>query len=147
MKISIYLVYCEWGKHQLKTSQSNQKVKVANIRMWICDWEKNHLTFSWEHHFWQHFSSKLWFACQTDEKSQITVNINKYSYVQQILRFSLLIQFLSDQSTIIVMQYIPHPLRDAIVSKKCSFFEHCSKGLWPPPLLFEHLSYFAGGIF
>ena len=24
-------------------------------------------------------------------------------------------------------------LRDAILSKKCSFFEHCSKGLWPPP--------------
>ena len=31
------------------------------------------------------------------------VNINKYSDVQQILRFALLIQFLSDQSTIIVM--------------------------------------------
>ena len=31
------------------------------------------------------------------------VNINKYSDVQQILRFPLLIQFLSDQSTIIVM--------------------------------------------
>ena len=42
----------------------------------------------------------------------------------------------------------PNPLRDALLSKKCSFFEHCSKGLWPPsPLLFEHLSYFAGGIF
>ena len=38
-------------------------------------------------------------------------------------------------------------LRDAPLSKKCSFFEHCSKGLWPPPLLFEHLSYFAGGVF
>ena len=24
-------------------------------------------------------------------------------------------------------------LREAILSKKCSFFEHCSKGLWPPP--------------
>ena len=31
------------------------------------------------------------------------VNINKSSDVQQILRFALLIQFLSDQSTIIVM--------------------------------------------
>ena len=31
------------------------------------------------------------------------VNMNKYSNVQQILRFALLIQFLSDQSTIIVM--------------------------------------------
>ena len=31
------------------------------------------------------------------------VNINKNSDVQQILRFALLIQFLSDQSTIIVM--------------------------------------------
>ena len=31
------------------------------------------------------------------------VNMNKYSDVQQILRFALLIQFLSDQSTIIVM--------------------------------------------
>ena len=31
------------------------------------------------------------------------VNINKYLDVQQILRFALLIQFLSDQSTIIVM--------------------------------------------
>ena len=43
-----------------------------------------------------------------------------------------------------------HPsdkVRDAPLSKKCSFFEHCSKGLWPPPLLFEHLSYFAGGVF
>ena len=40
-------------------------------------------------------------------------------------------------------------VRDAFLSKKCSFFEHCSKGLCPPPppLLFEHLSYFAGGIF
>ena len=38
-------------------------------------------------------------------------------------------------------------IRDAPLSKKCSFFEHCSKGLWPPPLLFEHLSYFAGGVF
>ena len=38
-------------------------------------------------------------------------------------------------------------LREAIVSEKCSFFEHCSKGLCPPPLLFEHLSYFAGGVF
>ena len=38
-------------------------------------------------------------------------------------------------------------IRDAILSKKCSFFEHCSKGLCPPPLLFEHLSYFAGGVF
>ena len=38
-------------------------------------------------------------------------------------------------------------LREALISKKCSFFEHCSKGLWPPPLLFEHLSYFAGGVF
>ena len=31
------------------------------------------------------------------------VNMNKYSDVQQILRFALRIQFLSDQSTIIVM--------------------------------------------
>ena len=31
------------------------------------------------------------------------VNMNTYSDVQQILRFALLIQFLSDQSTIIVM--------------------------------------------
>ena len=31
------------------------------------------------------------------------VDMNKYSDVQQILRFALLIQFLSDQSTIIVM--------------------------------------------
>ena len=37
-------------------------------------------------------------------------------------------------------------LREADLSKKCSFFEHCSKGLCPPPLLFEHLSYFAGGV-
>ena len=38
-------------------------------------------------------------------------------------------------------------IREAIVSKKGSFFEHCSKGLCPPPpLLFEHLSYFAGGV-
>ena len=41
----------------------------------------------------------------------------------------------------------PSLLRDALLSEKCSFFEHCSKGLWPPPLLFEHLSYFAGGVF
>ena len=38
-------------------------------------------------------------------------------------------------------------LREAIAREKWSFFEHCSKGLWPPPLLFEHLSYFAGGVF
>ena len=39
-------------------------------------------------------------------------------------------------------------IREALLSEKCSFFEHCSKGLWPPsPLLFEHLSYFAGGVF
>ena len=39
-------------------------------------------------------------------------------------------------------------LREAIAREKCSFFEHCSKGLCPPPpLLFEHLSYFEGGVF
>ena len=38
--------------------------------------------------------------------------------------------------------------REAIAREKCSFFEHCSKGLRPPPpLLFEHLSYFAGVVF
>ena len=31
------------------------------------------------------------------------VNMNKYSNIQQILRFALLIQFLSDQSTIIAL--------------------------------------------
>ena len=25
-------------------------------------------------------------------------------------------------------------IREAIRQEKCSFFEHCSKGLWPPPL-------------
>ena len=27
-------------------------------------------------------------------------------------------------------------LREADMREKCSFFEHCSKGLWPPPPLF-----------
>ena len=27
----------------------------------------------------------------------------------------------------------PWPIREAPISKKCSFFEHCSKGLCPPP--------------
>ena len=38
-------------------------------------------------------------------------------------------------------------IREAPLSEKCSFFEHCSIGLWPPPLLIEHLSYFVGGVF
>ena len=41
----------------------------------------------------------------------------------------------------------PSLIREAIPREKCSFFELCSKGLWPPPPLFEHLSYFAGAVF
>ena len=41
----------------------------------------------------------------------------------------------------------PIPVRDAILSKKCSFFNIVQKAFDPPPLLFEHLSYFAGGVF
>ena len=36
--------------------------------------------------------------------------------------------------------------RDALISKKCSFLNIVQKAFDPPPLLFEHLSYFAGGV-
>ena len=39
------------------------------------------------------------------------------------------------------------PLREALISKKCIFFNIVQKAFDPPPLLFEHLSYFAGGVF
>ena len=38
-------------------------------------------------------------------------------------------------------------LREAPLLEKCSFFNIVQKAFDPPPLLFEHLSYFAGGIF
>ena len=38
-------------------------------------------------------------------------------------------------------------IRDAILSKKCSFLNIVQKAFDPTPLLFEHLSYFAGGVF
>ena len=41
---------------------------------------------------------------------------------------------LSKQSQVVSLMF----LREAVMREKCSFFEHCSKGLWPPPLLFEH---------
>ena len=42
---------------------------------------------------------------------------------------------------------IQDALREAIVSEKCCFFNIVQKAFDPPPLLFEHLSYFAGGVF
>ena len=38
-------------------------------------------------------------------------------------------------------------IREAIAREKCSFFNIVQKAFGPPPLLFEHLSYFAGGVF
>ena len=38
-------------------------------------------------------------------------------------------------------------LRDAPLSKKCSFFEHCSKGLWPPPPFIWTFVLFCRGCF
>ena len=38
-------------------------------------------------------------------------------------------------------------IREALLSEKCSFFNIVQKAFDPPPLLFEHLSYFAGGVF
>ena len=38
-------------------------------------------------------------------------------------------------------------VRDAILSKKCSFFEHCSKGLWPPPPFIWTFVLFCRGCF
>ena len=38
-------------------------------------------------------------------------------------------------------------IRDAFVSKKCSFFEHCSKGLWPPPPFIWTFVLFCRGCF
>ena len=38
-------------------------------------------------------------------------------------------------------------LRDAILSKKCSFFEHCSKGLWSPPPFIWTFVLFCRGCF
>ena len=38
-------------------------------------------------------------------------------------------------------------IRDAILSKKCSFFEHCSKGLWPPPPFYLNICPILQGVF
>ena len=38
-------------------------------------------------------------------------------------------------------------IRDAILSKKCSFFEHCSKGLWPPPPFYLNICPILRGVF
>ena len=38
-------------------------------------------------------------------------------------------------------------VREAIVSEKCSFFEHCSKGLWPPPPFIWTFVLFCRGCF
>ena len=38
-------------------------------------------------------------------------------------------------------------IRDAPLSKKCSFFEHCSKGLWPPPPFIWTFVLFCRGCF
>ena len=38
-------------------------------------------------------------------------------------------------------------IREAVMREKCSFFNIVQKAFDPPPLLFEHLSYFAGGVF
>ena len=46
-----------------------------------------------------------------------------------------------------VIQVSSWKIREAILSKKCSFFNIVQKAFDPPPLLFEHLSYFAGGVF
>ena len=40
-----------------------------------------------------------------------------------------------------------YSIRDAFLSKKCSFFEHCSKGLWPPPPFIWTFVLFCGGYF
>ena len=38
-------------------------------------------------------------------------------------------------------------IREALISKKCSFFEHCSKGLWPPPPFIWTFVLFCRGCF
>ena len=38
-------------------------------------------------------------------------------------------------------------LREAITREKCSFFEHCSKGLWPPPPFIWTFVLFCRGCF
>ena len=40
-----------------------------------------------------------------------------------------------------------HCIRDAILSKKCSFFVHCSKGLWPPPPFYLNICPILQGVF
>ena len=38
-------------------------------------------------------------------------------------------------------------LRDALLWEKCSFFEHCSKGLWPPPPFYLNICPILQGVF
>ena len=40
-----------------------------------------------------------------------------------------------------------HLVREAPLSEKCSFFEHCSKGLWPPPPFIWTFVLFCRGCF
>ena len=52
-------VFGDLEKNQLIKISIKSKVKVATIRIAIE--KKNQLTFSWEHHFWQHFvESESW---------------------------------------------------------------------------------------
>ena len=46
-----------------------------------------------------------------------------------------------------VALYLALSFRDAPLSKKCSFFEHCSKGLWPPPPFIWTFVLFCRGCF
>ena len=48
---------------------------------------------------------------------------------------------------ITLLEFLEVVLRDAPLSKKCSFLNIVQKAFDPPPILFEHLSYFAGGVF
>ena len=38
-------------------------------------------------------------------------------------------------------------LRDAITRENCSFFEHCSKGLWPPSPFYLNICHILQGVF
>ena len=38
-------------------------------------------------------------------------------------------------------------IRDALLSEKWSFFEHCSKGLWPPPPFYLNICPILQGVF
>ena len=87
------------------------------------------------------------------QKNNLLTKLMKTNFTKNLKGSTRIMDLIFMLAIAIAYDFVKHidrkhqTIREAFVSKKCSFFWTLFKRPLTPPLLFEHLSYFAQGVF